>query len=141
MHKYWLFLSALFLALLLPAAYAQKYHHYVPPPPPPPAQVATYGGQFPSAQAPPPDRVEIEAEHKRENQANKDRQASLKKDTDQLFKLATELKTSVDKTTEYTLSLEVIKKAEEIERLAKNVKDKMKSSGYAPAIGDPDNRR
>jgi len=102
--------------------------------------VGTYGGQLPSQQ-PPPDPVEVEAERKRENQANKERQASLKKDTDQLFKLATELKTSVDKTTEYTLSLEVIKKAEEIERLAKNVKDKMKASGYAPLMGDPSTRR
>ena len=102
--------------------------------------MGTYGGQFPS-QPPPPDLVEVEAERKRENQANKERQASLKKDTDQLFKLATELKTSVDKTSEYTLSLEVIKKAEEIERLAKNVKDKMKASGYAPLMGDPSTRR
>ena len=140
MHKYWLFLSSCFLFLLLPAGHAQKYQHYVPPTPPPPAQVGSYGGQFPSPQ-PPPDPVEVETERKRQNQANKERQASLKKDTDQLFKLATELKTSVDKTTEYTLSLEVIKKAEEIERLAKNVKDKMKASGYAPLTGDPDTRR
>jgi len=143
-HKYWLILLSCFLALaILPACYGQ-HHRNVPVllVPPPPAQVGSYGGQFPSAQQQPPaDPAEIEAERKRENQANKDRQASLKKDTDQLFKLANELKTSVDKTTEYTLSLEVIKKAEEIERLAKNVKDKMKSSGYGPSIGDPANRR
>ena len=46
----------------------------------------------------------------------------------------------MDKTSEYTLSLEVIKKAEEIERLAKNVKDKMKASGYQPEIGDSGGR-
>ena len=142
MHKYCLFLLLCCLFSLLPAGYAQ-HHRNVPVVlvPPPPAQVGSYGGQFPSARPQPPDPAEVEAERKRQNQANKDRQASLKKDTDQLFKLATELKTSVDKTTEYTLSLEVIKKAEEIERLAKNVKDKMKSSGYAPTVGDPDNRR
>jgi hypothetical protein len=34
----------------------------------------------------------------------------------------------VDKTSESTLSLNVIKKAEEIERLAHSVKDKMKAA-------------
>ena len=57
---------------------------------------------------------------------NLQRQDELKKDTEKLLELATELKQSVDKTDENTLSLEVIKKAEEIEKLAKGVKDKMK---------------
>jgi hypothetical protein len=60
--------------------------------------------------------------------ANQARQADLKRDTEKLFKLATELKESVDKTTESTLSLDVIKKAEEIEKLARSVKDKMKAA-------------
>lgn len=54
------------------------------------------------------------------------RQEEIKKDTEKLLELATELKQSVDKTDENTLSLEVIKKADQIEKLAKNVKDKMK---------------
>jgi hypothetical protein len=58
--------------------------------------------------------------------ANLDRQAALKNDTDKLFKLATELKDSVDKSNENVLSLEVLKKAEEIEKLAHSVKEKMK---------------
>jgi hypothetical protein len=58
--------------------------------------------------------------------ANLQRQALLKADTDKLFKLATELKDSVDKSNENLLSLEVLKKAEEIEKLARSVKDKMK---------------
>jgi hypothetical protein len=57
---------------------------------------------------------------------NLKRQDELKKDTEKLLELATELKQSVDKTDENTLSLEVIKKADEIEKLAKSVKDKMK---------------
>ena len=60
--------------------------------------------------------------------ANAERQADLKRDTDKLLKLATELKDSVDKTTENTLSVDVMKKAEEIEKLAHSVKEKMK--GY-----------
>jgi len=58
--------------------------------------------------------------------ANQERQALLKADTDKLVKLAGELKDYVDKSNENVLSLEVLKKAEEIERLARSVKDKMK---------------
>ena len=58
--------------------------------------------------------------------ANQERQADLRRDTEKLLKLATELKEYVDKTNENVLSLNVLKKAEEIEKLAHSVKDKMK---------------
>jgi hypothetical protein len=58
--------------------------------------------------------------------AAKERVAALKHDTDRLLKLSVELKQSVDKSDENVLSLDVIKKAEEIEKLARGVKDKMK---------------
>ena len=58
--------------------------------------------------------------------AAKERAAALKTDTDKLLKLSVELKQYVDKSDENVLSLDVIKKAEEIEKLAKSVKDKMK---------------
>ena len=58
--------------------------------------------------------------------ANQERQADLRRDTEKLLKLATELKQYVDKTIENVLSLNVLKKAEEIEKLAHSVKDKMK---------------
>jgi len=58
--------------------------------------------------------------------ANLARQALLKTDTDKLLKLAVELKDYVDKSNENVLSLDVVKKAEEIEKLAHSVKDKMK---------------
>jgi hypothetical protein len=45
-----------------------------------------------------------------------------------LLKLATDLKTEVDKTNKDTLSLDVIRKADTIEKLAHDVKDKMKLS-------------
>lgn len=57
---------------------------------------------------------------------NVKRQQDLKKDTDKLLELATELKQYVDKTNENVLSVEVIRKAEEIEKLARSVKEKMK---------------
>ena len=58
--------------------------------------------------------------------AAKDRVAALKADTDKLLKLSVELKQYVDKSDENVLSLDVVKKAEQIEKLAKSVKDKMK---------------
>ncbi len=61
-----------------------------------------------------------------EKKAAKERVAALKHDTEKLLKLSVELKESVDKSDENVLSVEVIKKAEEIEKLAHSVKDKMK---------------
>ena len=60
--------------------------------------------------------------------ANEQRQADLKRDTDKLLDLATQLKQYVDKSNENVLSLEVLKKAEEIEKLAHRVREKMKGS-------------
>jgi hypothetical protein len=70
------------------------------------------------------DRMEAE----RLKKANLERQAQLKSDTDKLVKLAGELKDYVDKSNENVLSLDVMKKADEIEKLAKSVKDKMKGA-------------
>jgi hypothetical protein len=63
-----------------------------------------------------------------QKKANEQRQAELKRDTEKLLKLSTELKEYVDKTNENVLSLDVIKKAEEIERLARSVKTKMRGA-------------
>ncbi len=57
---------------------------------------------------------------------NSDRQKKLVADTDKLLSLATELKQQVDKTDKNTLSVDVVKKAEEIEKLAHSVKEKMR---------------
>lgn len=59
---------------------------------------------------------------------NKERHAAIQRDTDKLLSLATELKQYVDKTNADVLSLDVMKKAEEIEKLAHQVKEKMKNS-------------
>ena len=59
---------------------------------------------------------------------NQQRQDALKRDTEKLVRLSNELKQYVDKSSENMLSLDVIKKAEEIEKLAHRVKEKMK--GY-----------
>lgn len=64
--------------------------------------------------------------------ANKKRQQEIHDDTEKLFQLATELKAAVDKSNENLLSLDVVRKADEVEKLAKKVKDKMKE-----AVGPP----
>lgn len=64
--------------------------------------------------------------HDMAKKANLERQAALKGDTEKLVKLAGELKEYVDKSNENVLSLDVLKKAEEIEKLAHSVKEKMK---------------
>ncbi len=58
--------------------------------------------------------------------AAKERLVVLKHNTDKLLKLSAELKQSVDKSDENVLSLDVIKKAEEIEKLARSIKENMK---------------
>jgi hypothetical protein len=72
------------------------------------------------------DPLEIDQQKKMEKARNEDRQKDLKRDTIKLLELATELKQYVDRTNESVLSLEVIHKSEEIEKLARNIKNKMK---------------
>ena len=72
------------------------------------------------------ERMQREADKK----WNKERQAALKKDTDKLLEMATQLKQQVDKSNENILSLDVIKKADEIEKLAHSVREKVKARSY-----------
>jgi hypothetical protein len=58
--------------------------------------------------------------------ANTERRRQIAEDTSRLLKMAAQLKAEVDKTNKDTLSLNVIREAEDIERLAHGVKEKMK---------------
>jgi hypothetical protein len=88
-----------------------------------PSVVAPYGEKSSTVEK---ERLKMEREAAK--RANAQRQAELKRDTEKLFSLATELKSSVEKTSTGILSVEVVKKAEEIEKLAHSVKEKMKNS-------------
>lgn len=56
-----------------------------------------------------------------------ERQKSIKKEVEKLYDLASELKAEVEKTDSTTiLSLAMLKKADEIEKLAKQIKDQAK---------------
>ena len=72
------------------------------------------------------DPMERARQEKLAKARNSDRQKQLVKDTDKLLELAKQLKDDVDKSNADTLSLDVMKKAAEIEKLAKSVKDRMR---------------
>ena len=63
---------------------------------------------------------------------NEIRQKEIVDETNQLLDLAKQLKDAVDKTSKDQLSLQVVRKAEEIEKLAKDVKAKMRDGTAAP---------
>ena len=108
-----------FIFLLLALCVPQQISSQQPPAPP-------------RLDAPQPDEtgpaVPSQIQKDMEKRANQQRQAELKRDTERLFKLSTELKEYVDKSNEHILSLEVMKKAEEIEKLAHSVKTRMRGN-------------
>lgn len=92
---------------------------------------------LPSTQIGPPEvrqsQQERDMEQRQLKELNKRRQQDIRDDTTKLFELATELKAAVDKSNENLLSLEVVRKADEVEKLAHKVKEKMRESvGPAP---------
>jgi hypothetical protein len=74
------------------------------------------------------DPLERERQQKLAKARNNDRQKQLVADTNKLLSLAKELKEEVDKSNADTLSVDVVKKAGEMEELAKSVKDRMRAS-------------
>ncbi len=75
---------------------------------------------------PPDASIPLQTEEAQAKLRNVERQKQLVADTQKLLSLANELKEDVDKSTKDTMSLDVIRKADEIEKLAHNVKEKMK---------------
>jgi hypothetical protein len=73
-----------------------------------------------------PDPLDPHREQKQADMRNADRQKRLEADTEKLLTLATDLKEQVGKTNKQILSVDVIKKADEIEKLARSVKERMK---------------
>ncbi len=63
-----------------------------------------------------------------EKERQKSRYDSLKRDSERLLELATELKQYVDNSGEDVMSLDVIRKCDEIEKLSKSIRSKMKGN-------------
>ncbi len=78
---------------------------------------------------PPEQRTEPGPEtlHKMQQQQLKKRFDNMKRDSQKLLELATELKQYVDKSGENILSIEVLRKAEEMEKLARQVRNNMRA--------------
>lgn len=108
----------LLLCLLSVPAFAQNPPRQAPPPP--------ARGDLTPPPIPEDGDLQRRLSSEMAKKAAKDRVAALKTDTDKLLKLSVELKNYVDRSDENVLSLDVIKKADEIEKLAKSVRDKMK---------------
>jgi nitric oxide reductase activation protein len=77
---------------------------------------------------PEPDPVTHSIEERMAERRNSERQKMLVADTDKLLALAQQLKADVDKTDKDVLSIDVVKRAEQIEKLAKSVKEKMRGN-------------
>lgn len=78
---------------------------------------------------PPDDPNDPMVRQRQEKQAlarNTQRQEQLVRDTDRLLALAKDLKEQVDRSNKNTLSIDVVKRAAEIEKLARSVKDRMR---------------
>ncbi|WP_213803394.1 hypothetical protein [Granulicella sp. dw_53] len=84
------------------------------------------GGMQPPGMGTDTDDMTVKLQEQQSKTRNSERQKRLEVDTQKLLALATELKEQVDKTDKNILSVDVIKKADEIERLAKSVKERMK---------------
>lgn len=109
-------LVLLFAMNAVPAAAQMQQNPPVPSFPPPP------GTEQQQRKNPVEEQVDRDAAKQR----NLQRERDIKRDTEKLLELATELKQYVDKTNADIISLDVIKKADQIEKLAKQVKEKMK---------------
>lgn len=110
-----------FLAALLPAtviagaagAFADQQNPFPPKP--------SARQQKPGLPSEPEPKIDMRA-------VLKENQVQMKNDVDRLFELAQELKTEISKTDSTTiLSLPLVRKAEEIEKLAKQIKNLAKS--------------
>ena len=73
------------------------------------------------------DPMRVHMDQERAKAMNDDRHKKLAADVDKLLSLTNELKSDVDKATKDELSVEVIRKAAEIEKLAHDVQSRMKN--------------
>lgn len=135
----WSWPAAMVLTMLLTGSAAAQFDASRGGPP----QNVPRGGQqpippnqqnFPAGRLPgmpdssqPPDPTHARMEEVRARTLNDDRHKRLVQDTDKLLALATELKEQVNKSTKDELSVVVVKKAGEMEKLAHDVKERMRN--------------
>jgi hypothetical protein len=122
----WIIVATAFcLAPLVAQAQSTSQTPLTNPPPRPTGILLPAVNRIPDAN----DQMEMrDQKNKTQNfaAANAERKKQIADDTTRLLKMAADLKEEVEKTSKDTLSLNVIRKADEIERLAHSVKEKMK---------------
>jgi hypothetical protein len=74
------------------------------------------------------DSMKLRENQKRFEKLNLQRQKEMTSDTEKLLALANQLKTAADKNSKDVLSMESVREAEQIEKLAHNVRQKMRAS-------------
>ena len=110
-RKDWCWNGLLVIALVANAGQPAWTQRRQPPRPPQPAPLPESSSPFPT-----PSRKMLQA-----------RFAELQKDVDRLLELSAELKEEVAKATEDVLPFAGVKKAEEIEKLAKKIQSRIKN--------------
>jgi len=123
--KVFLVIGFLCVSSMLAGAQNNTQTPLSPPPPRPTGVLLPEVNRLPDANQ----QMEMrEQQSKSQNYAaaNALRKKQIADDTEKLVKLTADLKVEVDKASKDTLSLSVIRKADEIERLAHNIKEKMK---------------
>ncbi len=110
--------------LLAVPCWAQHSGGYTNPPPLGSANV--HAGDGPHEPDAP--EVNMRAQEQMADRRNQERQRELVADTEKLFQLAQQLRDEVAKSNKDQLSVPVMRRSEEIEKLAKSVKEKMR--GY-----------
>lgn len=108
---------------------AQDVHIHIPPATP---QAQDLHTPIPKSTVPGPETTDTPApegddiQRLQANAANSQRQVEIRRDTEKMLELAGELKDYLKRAEHGVVSVEAIKKAEQIEKLAHNVKSKMK---------------
>jgi len=118
------------LATVMLGATRLQAHQTQQPIPGPTTQIPTSqipGGSAPSGFPHEPDPLLAHQQEVRTRMAEDERHKRMVSDADKLLELATELKTDVDKSTRNETSVSALKKADEIERLAHDVKERLKN--------------
>jgi hypothetical protein len=110
-------LAMVFLALLAASGFASAQQIHLPPSV---SQSQTMGNV--------PVTSGNDAQRQQAIAANAQRQVEIKRDTEKMLELTTELKDYLEKSDQNVMSMDAIKKAEQIEKLAHGVKSKMKQS-------------
>ena len=123
---HWVLLLAIAASFFCGAATAQQGSASAPAQSAAPASSDAPKQDPPAKPEPPKDQKPAAAADAKPMTPEEARQAQIVADTNKLFELAQELQAEVAKSSKNTLSLAVVKKAAEVEKLAKSLKERMK---------------